>query len=103
MMRCITKEIATGSQDVTFTEVLHYGAYKLKVEIKSDSYKKQCYARVKRWSGNQWNLVHSINDMKTPTGLYAHQKYRKQSAPGDESEFQLDRDELLRVAKEILS
>lgn len=71
--------------------------HKLKVAIRSDSYDNQCYARVKRWNGNEWKLVHALGNMKTKKGL----AYGSTSATT--SAFKDDRNDLIRVALEVLS
>jgi hypothetical protein len=99
----ISQEIHKGKQDVRFTEVLVFnrddptgGAeHKLKVSILSDSYDFQCHARVSRWDGSQWQLVHQIRNMATRDKLAYCQSY-------SEKDFTKDRDELLRVAGELL-
>lgn len=69
----------------------------LQIEIRSDSYQNQCYARVKRWDGEKWQLVHFIPnaDMKTPKGL-------AYMDGGFERQFVSDRQDLINVASAIL-
>jgi len=97
----ISKEVYKGSQSLNFTEVVSVligsKKHKLRVTIKSDSYRQQCYARIKRWSGSAWQEIHRVLDMKTKEGL----SYRRPQ-PGPEA-FKEDRDELLRVAERVLA
>lgn len=97
----ISKEVHKGHQSLTLTEVVSVlidkDKHKLRVTIKSDSYKQQCYARIKRWTGSAWNEVHHILEMKTPEGLC----YRRPQ-PGPDA-FKEDRNELLRVAERVLA
>jgi hypothetical protein len=96
----ISKEVHKGSQSVTLTEVISVlvngKKHKLRITIKSDAYRQQCYARVKRWTGSTWNEVHHILDMKTPEGL-------KHQRDVGEADFKDDRNELLRVAERVLA
>lgn len=102
--RTISEEIHKGRQDVNFTEVLVLnhndrsgGAeHKLKISICSDSYKEQCHARVSRWDGTQWQLLHKIRSMATKPEL----AYVPATTTSDD--FKADRKELLRVAEQIL-
>ena len=97
----ISAELYKGSQSLTLTEVvsllINSKKHKLRVTIKSDSYRQQCYARVDRWTGSTWNKVHHVLDMKTKEGL-SH----KRPTPGADS-FEADRRELLRVAERVLA
>ena len=105
-MNIISKAISQGSQSVEYVEILDLPSVyqdqsaKLRIKIKSDSYKFQSFARVEKWDGDKWREVHSIHHgiMLTPTGL--------SSRPRGEglafSHFRADRKELLRVAKGIV-
>lgn len=97
----ISAEVYKGGQDLKYNEVISLlvgvKKHKLRVSICSDSYRGQCYARIKRWSGSAWQLVHQIDDMKTGSKL----AYR-QPTPGPEV-FEADRRELLRVAERVLT
>jgi len=95
----ITSEIGKGSQDVLFTRVVRLtDGTKLRVKIRSDSYDFQSYARVHRWDGTEWKLVHSVHysKMATPAGLYV--RFNRVA----DSTFKKDLDELLRVASAVL-
>lgn len=98
-IKTIDREIACGRQDVNYFEVVEYSGEKLRIEIKSDSYLSQCFARIMIWSDRKWNFVDSIhhNNMSTPEKLV----YRMQKATfGD---FVADRDRLVKKAVAILS
>lgn len=60
-----------GSQDITYRHIYKENGLKIKLEIKSDDYKKQCYARAYVLSNLEWSLIYSIpySEMKTQTGL----------------------------------
>jgi hypothetical protein len=95
----ISKEVAEGSQDVRYTEVMSLligrKKHKLRVRIRSDFYKEQCFAYVERWSGAAWSKVHSLLDLKTRRGLHGLNK--------GAAAFKTDRDELVRVAERVLA
>lgn len=65
--------IARGSQDVFFTELLSFREEKLRIKIRSNSYKDQCSAELEIWSaaGRQWNEVVRLHaaEMQTEKGL----------------------------------
>ena len=100
-MNTILKTISKGTQSLDYIEVIRTRVdkkvRKLRIKIKSDSHSFQSYAYIDVWSG-KWTRVHSIpfGVMVTREGLY----YGKQ--PKTDAHFKADRDELLRVAKEVL-
>ena len=101
MAKTISKEIVRVQQDVLYTETVTALDFKLKIEISSNAYDFQSYARISVFSKEslQWNVVASIQGpaMKTPHGLYA------QRADGtQERHFVADRKELIRQAGNIL-
>lgn len=69
----ISLTISKGRQSISYKEVLKHKKTnkKLKIEILSDSYLEQSHARVHLWSGEKWELIHSIpySSMKTPCKL----------------------------------
>lgn len=100
--KTVDKRICRGSQDVDYVEVLKVGDHKLRVKIRSNSYAVQSYARVERWDGSQWQFLHELGqgNMRTPAGLYVHHP----AVDGDlEAKFRKDRDELVKLAGDILS
>ena len=71
-------------------------AHKLRIRIKLDPYAIQCYARVALWDGSQWQPLHGIH--------YAHMATRHtDSAPQKEIGLFADREELIRIAAEVLA
>ena len=76
------------------------GSHKIRIKIKSDSYKFQSFAKVEKWDGDKWREVHSIHhgSMTTPAGLDSWAR-REGLA---ESHFKADRKELLRVAVAVI-
>lgn len=79
------------------------GIHKLRIEICSDSYAFQCYARIERWDGSQWQEVEHVHhgNMETPNSL----AYAARGPEGEEAQwqkFEHDRDTLLEAAAEVL-
>jgi len=95
----ISKEVYNDQNSVWYTEVVSLlidrKKHKLRIKIRSDFYREQCFARVERWSGSVWSKVHSILDMKTKQSLLGLNK--------GAGAFKADRDELIRVAERVLS
>jgi hypothetical protein len=62
-----------GSQSVHFRKLVQLNAFKVKLEIKRDSYANQSHAIASVWSAEklEWNTVYSIPypQMKTKEGL----------------------------------
>ena len=96
--RRISLNIGKGQQDVNYTEVLEVAGSKLRIQIRSDSYEQQCHSRIGRWNGEEWKHLHSLVTRKTPNGLAYHPQ-----GGTNEKHFKADREELLRVAKEVLT
>ena len=99
----ISQEIGDArDQDVNYKEVLRLTftgdpAHKLRVRIRSNSYDFQCYSIIDRWDGAKWHQVHALQVRTTQVGMARRgQNYRN-------DEFAKDRDELVRVAKEVLA
>lgn len=101
-VKSLSLDIAPGGQSIHFTELLFGWDHRLRISIKSDSYRQQSYARMEVWSSAAltWNGVASIHhgSMRTRIGL--------SSLPGGSGlkalEFQADRDELIRLAGLVL-
>lgn len=92
--------ISAGSQDVMYRELLQVGTHRLRISIRSDSYRDQCYARVEIWSPaeSKWNFVECVHhgSMVTEKGLRYLQR------PAIVKDFSADRDELIRLASLVL-
>jgi len=114
MSELIKQTIDIGRQSVIYTEVSKIADKKVKVEIKSDSYDFQSYARVSVFNENdlEWKKIDSVHysRMNTKEGLDSHPQARKLSL-GIEvnkqknffiAEFWRDRDTLVNMAKEII-
>jgi len=99
----IEKITYKGSQSINFREIYKLDEKRIKLEIKSDSYDQQCYARAYILKDEKWELVYSIpySEMNTPKGLCYHVTYRS-NATAAEKEFKTDIDRLKKYVREIL-
>ena len=99
----IEKSTYKGSQSISFREIYKLDEKLIKLEIKSDSYDQQCYARAYILKDEKWEPVYSIpySEMNTPKGLCYHVTYRSNAAAA-EKEFKADIDRLKKYVKEIL-
>lgn len=90
-------------QNVDYEEVLRLTftgdpAHKLRIRIRSNFYSFQCWSVVERWDGAKWHQLHKLQDRKTDTGLAGRGRDKATAA-----DFEEDRDELMRVAREVLA
>ena len=99
----IEKITYKGTQSINFREIYKLDEKKIKLEIKSDSYDMQCYARAYILKDENWELIYSIpySEMNTPNGLSHHVTYRSNASVA-EKEFKMDIDRLKKYVKEIL-
>lgn len=91
-------------QNIDFEEILKVKfagdpAHKLRLRIRSNFYEFQCWSIIERWDGNKWHQIHKLQDRKTESGLAS--RGRRDSVRN--LDFEEDRKELLRVAKEVLA
>lgn len=104
--RTVDKRLCRPSQSVDYVELLVVPAggtdHKIRVKIRSNAYADQSYARTERWDGAQWHFLYELGqgNMKTPISLYTH---HPATGGNLEAKFKADRDELVRLAGEILS
>ena len=99
----IEKITYKGSQSINFREIYKLEDKKIKLEIKSDSYDMQCYARTYILKDEKWELIYSIpySEMNTPNGLCHHVIYRHKASAA-EDEFTSDIQRLKKYIEEIL-
>jgi len=99
----IEKITYKGSQSINFREIYKLEEKRIKLEIKSESYDQQCYARAYILKDEKWELIYSIpySEMNTPKGLCYHVTYRSNPAAA-EKEVKTDIDRLKKYVKEIL-
>ena len=104
-MKTLKKEISKGKQDLNFLELLQLDDHKLRITIKSDSYRFQCYAKIYVWSdtNKEWSLIDSIH----PDNMQTEDKLAYMSRDIDYKKsfnlFAKDRKSLIDIAKKILA
>ena len=99
MEKLLNKMLSKGTQDITYTEIFEFCGKKVEIEIKSDSFKCQSFARVKVLDvNNGWYVLYAIpfSEMKTPSGLYYVNDGK------DERHFSEDIKNLKKMAKALL-
>ncbi len=81
----------SGNQAICHRELYEHNGVKIKIEIKSDSFKVQCYAKASALDGLEWKILYTIPAelMKTEDGLIYAVPYRN-NAEAAEKEFQKD-------------
>lgn len=90
-------------QSINHREIYTYKNLRIKLELESDSYDFQCYARAYVLDGLSWNLIYSIphSEMKTPSKLTYIRNYAIK--PSDaEIQFKADVERLKKYIREIL-
>ncbi len=99
----IEKITYKGSQSINFREIYKLEEKRIKLELKSDSYDMQCYARAYILKDEKWELIYSIpySEMNTPNGLSHHVTYRHKASAA-EVEFKTDVQRLKKYIGEIL-
>ena len=93
-----------GSQSLIYRELYSLNDKKIKLEIKSDSYRSQCYAKSYVLKNDEWNLLYSVPyaEMKTKEGLIYHHDYKKRPQEAH-NEFKIDILRLKDLTKQLLS
>lgn len=94
----------SSNQSLSYREHYIYENKKIKLEIKSDSYRSQCYARTYILKADEWCLLYSVPyaEMETKEGLIYYHDYKKRPQ-GAHSEFISDILRLKNMTAEILS
>jgi len=94
---------SSSSQSISFREIYQLEDKKIKLEIKSDGYRNQCYAKAYFLKENEWILIYSIPHslMNTPDNLCYQPNYRHNSQKA-EPEFKADIEKLKTQIKMIL-
>lgn len=74
------------------------------LKLKSDSYKKQCYAKASALDGLEWRVIYSIPsfEMITPEWLCYYVPYRDDNAQNAKKEFDRDIERLKKYITKIL-
>ncbi len=93
----------SSNQAISYREIYQIEDKKLKLEIKSDSYHSQCYARASVLKNDEWIQVYSIpySIMQTPEGLIYKSDYKNKPAVA-EGNFKDDIQKLKHYAEKIL-
>jgi len=98
----LEETINPGSRDVTARRILSLGDFKVRLTIKSDSYRSQSFAQAEVWNPAtlSWNQVHSLHyaEMKTQHQLI----YLPAKSGLDIRHFTQDMDRLLEMTKQII-
>ncbi len=101
-----TIEIVTygGHQSIYHRELYEFKNLKIKLELNSEDYARQCYARAYVLDGLEWKLIYSIPypEMKTPRDIYYMPQYRDKKAANAGKEFTADVQRLKKYISEIL-
>lgn len=106
VMESIDVKVSRSRQALNYLEILKMGGKKFRIKIKRDSYAFQSHAKISVWKPDkdEWSLVYSIpySEMNTSGGL--HHKYEGADLKdySVKSEFKKDREELIRLADEIV-
>jgi hypothetical protein len=106
----IDRKVSRGRQDVTLLQFATVGAHKVRIEVKSDSYKFQCYAHLSVLDKEKmaWNPVVHIphGQMHTPEGVCYQPDAREVTAHNQSTlaakYFGADVNELIRIYKALI-
>lgn len=95
---------SSSHQSISRRIIYEYKNLKIKLELQSDGYKRQCYARASALDGLEWKLIYFIphSEMKTPEGLCYCVPYRDEKAPNAKREFDRDIERLKKYITKIL-
>ena len=105
-MKLIKEEYSIGTQSIRLKEILESkDGHKILIEILSDSYDFQSYARLSAFNKNdqKWNIIDTIaySKMQTPPKL-AYSPELKNNADNLKEYFQKDLSQLISNAELIL-
>lgn len=107
-LKVLASEMTRGTQSVELIEILEFKGHKLRLHIKSDSYKFQSYAIVSIFhTGNlKWNQLVSIphGNMKTEEGICYYQAAQGSNPQLEKLKHKFidDRESLIEKMKLIL-
>ena len=93
----------SSNQSLSYREIYKLNDKKIKLEIKSDSYHNQCYARGYVLKNDEWTQAYSIpySLMQTPEGLIYKNDYKNKPAVA-EINFKEDIQKLKTQIEKIL-
>ena len=92
-----------SSQSIGYREIYKFKGHKIKIEICSDSFKSQCFAKISLLKDLEWSTLYTIpyEEMQTPNELVYKVNYRNDASLA-ESEFKQDILRLKDIANELL-
>lgn len=95
---------ASSNQSISRRVIYEFKNLKVMLELKSDSYRGQCYARASVLDNLEWRVIYFIPhaEMRTPEGLCHYPPYRDTKAPNAKKEFDKDIDRLKKYISELL-
>ena len=95
---------SSSNQSISRRIIYEFKNFKIMLELKSDSYKRQCYARASVLDGLEWRVIYFIpsSEMRTSEGLCYCVPYRDEKAPNAKKEFDRDIERLKKYVAEIL-
>lgn len=93
----------SSNQSISYREIYQLNDKKIKLEIKSDSYLNQCYAKASVLKEDDWNIIYTIpySLMVTPEGLSYKSDYKNNPTTA-ESNFKKDIEKLKTQTEKIL-
>lgn len=97
-VKSIHLSITKGQNDAIYVELLGFEQHRFRIQIRSNSYKDQCWAMIERHDGSRWQELWSLHSsaMATEVGLH----YRDTGIAA--TNFRIDRSTLLARALDIL-
>ena len=95
---------ASSNQAISRRVIYEFKNLKVMLELKSDSYRGQCYARASVLDNLEWRVIYFIPhaEMRTPEGLCNYLPYRDNKAPNAKKEFDKDIERLKKYISELL-
>ena len=94
---------SSSGQSISYREIYKLQDKKIKLAIKSDSYRSQCYSKVSVLKNDEWTEVYTIpySLMQTPEGLSYKNDYKNKPALA-EGNFREDTQKLKHYIEKIL-
>ena len=95
---------ASSNQSISRRVIYEFKNLKVMLELKSDSYRGQCYARASVLDNLEWRVIYFIPhaEMRTPEGLCHYLPYRGTKAPNAKKQFDKDIERLKKYISELL-
>ena len=89
----------SSGQSISYREIYKLNDKKIKLAIKSDSYRSQCYAKASVLKNDEWTDIYSIpySLMQTPEGL----AYRNDYKNNPENAEGIFKDDILKLKTNI--